>query len=89
MSTREWVAAPGPAEPAELTWLEKLFPAPRSYAVELWDGHELPSTGEATFRLVLKHPAALRRALTPPSNCRWQRPTSTATSTCRATFSPR
>jgi cyclopropane-fatty-acyl-phospholipid synthase len=59
----------GPTNPviarsAEL--LERLFPAPRSFAVRLWGEGELPADGAPLFTLVLNHPGALRRMFTPP-----------------------
>lgn len=44
--------------------LDQLFSPPRPFAVRLWDGTELP--GSAGACLVLRHPGALRRMLTPP-----------------------
>lgn len=41
--------------------LELIFPAPRQFAIRLWDGGELPHEGAPRFGLVLKHPGALRR----------------------------
>jgi len=46
--------------------LDRLFPPPRAFTIRLWDCTELPGTGHANFRLVLNHPGALRRMLTPP-----------------------
>ena len=46
--------------------LDRLFPLPRAFGVRLWDGTELPAVGCPTFRLVLKHPGAMRRMFTPP-----------------------
>jgi cyclopropane-fatty-acyl-phospholipid synthase len=46
--------------------LDRLFPPPRRFTVRLWDGTELPGSGDAGFCLVLNHPGALRRMLTPP-----------------------
>jgi cyclopropane-fatty-acyl-phospholipid synthase len=46
--------------------LDHLFPQPRPFGIHLWDGSELPATGQPAFYLVLKHPAALRRMFSPP-----------------------
>ncbi len=47
--------------------LDLLFPAPRVFAVRLWNGADLPPARDpAAFTLVLKHPGALRRMFTPP-----------------------
>ena len=44
--------------------LDRLFPPPRPFDVRLWDGTELSTRANAC--LVLQHPGALRRMLTPP-----------------------
>jgi cyclopropane-fatty-acyl-phospholipid synthase len=49
-----------------LALLEQLFPPPRTFVIRLWDGSELPVTGQPTFSLVLNHPSALKRMFTPP-----------------------
>lgn len=49
---------------ATVSLLNRLFPPPRPFAVRLWDGTELSARANAC--LVLKHPGALRRMLTPP-----------------------
>src|SRR3989304_7901593 len=49
-----------------VSFIQRLFPAPRPYAIVLWDGTELPAEGPPQFSLVLKHPGALRRMFTPP-----------------------
>ena len=46
--------------------IDRLFPPPRDFAVRLSDGTELPGPADPTFGLVLKHPGALRRMVTPP-----------------------
>ncbi len=46
--------------------LERIFPAPRSFSVRLWDQGELPADGTAQYTLVLNHPGALRRMFAPP-----------------------
>jgi cyclopropane-fatty-acyl-phospholipid synthase len=48
------------------TILDRLFPPPRSFTVRLWDGTELPGSGDVGFCLVFNSPGALRRMLTPP-----------------------
>jgi cyclopropane-fatty-acyl-phospholipid synthase len=65
----EGVAA-GRSAPATLRALEALLPAEsRDFAVRLWSGEILsPTPGyRPRFTLVLRHPAALRRMLWPPS----------------------
>ncbi|HEX2188659.1 MAG TPA: hypothetical protein VHG51_07150, partial [Longimicrobiaceae bacterium] len=42
-------------------FLERLFPAPRSFAVRLWEGTVLPADGPAGVTLALRTPGALRR----------------------------
>jgi cyclopropane-fatty-acyl-phospholipid synthase len=46
--------------------LDRLFPPPRRFTVRLWDGTELPGSGDSGFCPVFNHPGALRRMLTPP-----------------------
>lgn len=46
--------------------LNRLFPAPRAFAIRLWDGTEFPAEGRPTFQMVLNHAGALRRMFTPP-----------------------
>jgi len=46
--------------------LDRLFRPPRRFTVRLWDGTELPGSGDTGFCLVLNRPGALRRMLTPP-----------------------
>jgi cyclopropane-fatty-acyl-phospholipid synthase len=47
--------------------LDSIFPAPRNFAIRLWEGTTLPSAdGQAPFTLILNHPAALRLMFTPP-----------------------
>jgi cyclopropane-fatty-acyl-phospholipid synthase len=48
------------------TLLERLFPSPRSFSIQLWGEAEIPAEAEAQFRLVLNHPGALRRMIAPP-----------------------
>ena len=66
MSTRGIALSAKPATRGVVGFPQDLFPAPRAYSVELWDGSDLPATEAAKFRLVLQHPAALRRMITPP-----------------------
>lgn len=49
---------------ATIALIDHLLPPPRPFTMRLWDGTELP--GAAEVSLVLNHPAALRRMLTPP-----------------------
>ena len=49
-----------------LSILNRLFPAPRAFTIQLWNGTELPASSRPAFGLVLKHPGALRRMFTPP-----------------------
>ncbi len=58
--------ATGTIVPSMMSLLDHLFAPPRAFGVRLWDGTELPAVGRSTFRLVLKHPGALRRMFTPP-----------------------
>lgn len=46
--------------------LERLFPSPRPFGIQLWDGTQLPSAKQPAFTLVIRHPGALRRMVTPP-----------------------
>jgi cyclopropane-fatty-acyl-phospholipid synthase len=46
--------------------LERIFPSPRCFTVILWGMAELSADTEAKFSLVLKHPGALRRMISPP-----------------------
>jgi cyclopropane-fatty-acyl-phospholipid synthase len=57
----------GPLKTFTLSLLERVLPAPRGFAVRLWDGTTLPA-GEEPPRatLVLREPAALARMLAPP-----------------------
>ena len=49
-----------------LSLLDQLFPPPRKFAIRLWDGSELPSSGHPTFALILNHPGALKPRSTRP-----------------------
>ena len=46
--------------------LERIFPSPRHFTIQLWGQAELPSDNESQFTLVLNHPGALRRMFSPP-----------------------
>jgi cyclopropane-fatty-acyl-phospholipid synthase len=46
--------------------VERIFPAPRSFSIQLWGLAELPAEGKPDFSLVLNHPGALRRMFSPP-----------------------
>lgn len=46
--------------------LERVFPAPRSFGIRLWEGTQLPGKSNPSFTLVLCEPGSLRRMLTPP-----------------------
>ncbi len=46
--------------------LDQLFPPPRNFSIDLWGKAELPAEGTSQFTLILNHPGALRRMLTPP-----------------------
>ncbi len=46
--------------------VERIFPAPRNFSINLWGKGEIPADTPAQFRLVLNHPGALRRMFTPP-----------------------
>ena len=44
----------------------RILPQPRAFSVRLWDGTELPASGNSTFSLAINHPGALRRMFEPP-----------------------
>ncbi|HEX9092020.1 MAG TPA: cyclopropane-fatty-acyl-phospholipid synthase family protein [Anaerolineales bacterium] len=46
--------------------LERIFPAPHHFSINLWDQAQLPAEGENRFTMVLNHPGALRRMFSPP-----------------------
>ncbi len=48
------------------TLLDRIFPSPRRFSIQLWDQAEIPASAESKFTLVLNHPGALRRMFTPP-----------------------
>ena len=49
-----------------LDFLERIFPAPRPFAIRLWDGTSLAADGPSSFTLVLESRGALRRMFRPP-----------------------
>lgn len=55
-----------PARSLTVSVLERIFPAPRSFSIRLWDGSRLPAAGQPAFNLALNHPGALRHMLKPP-----------------------
>ncbi len=46
--------------------VNRLFPEPRAFALQLWDGTLLPAQSKATFALVLNTPSVLRHMFSPP-----------------------
>lgn len=46
--------------------IDIIFPPPRIFGVRLWDGSKLSSPNRPLFRIMLNHPAALRRKFMPP-----------------------
>ncbi|HET7322480.1 MAG TPA: cyclopropane-fatty-acyl-phospholipid synthase family protein, partial [Longimicrobiaceae bacterium] len=48
------------------SFLEHIFPAPRSFAIRLWTGETLPAAGTPDFTLVVSSPGSLRRMFRPP-----------------------
>lgn len=48
------------------TLLKQVFPSPRNFSIQLWDKAEIPAESEPRFSLVLNHPGALRRMISPP-----------------------
>ena len=46
--------------------LDRIFPAPRSFAIRLWDGTLLGADGPSSFTIVLNSRGALRRMFRPP-----------------------
>lgn len=46
--------------------LERIFPSPRNFSINLWGMAEIPADGDPEFSLVLNHPGALRRMFSPP-----------------------
>jgi cyclopropane-fatty-acyl-phospholipid synthase len=68
------MASTAPAAPPALdarvraasAFLERLFPAPREFAIRLWEGTVLPADGEPVFTLVVAAPGVLRAMFRPP-----------------------
>jgi len=46
--------------------LERIFPSPRHFSIQLWGQAEFPANTQSQFTLVLNHPGALRRMFAPP-----------------------
>ena len=46
--------------------IDRLFPEPRAFDMQLWDGTLLRAPGRPAFTLVLNTPSALRRMFSPP-----------------------
>jgi len=65
MSAATSLAKADPYVDRAVSILDRLFPPPRSFAVRLWEGTELPATKPA-FSLTLHHAGALRRMFAPP-----------------------
>jgi cyclopropane-fatty-acyl-phospholipid synthase len=62
-------AAPPTLDPgvqAASAFLERLFPAPREFAIRLWEGTVLPADGEPAFTLVITGPGVPRAMFRPP-----------------------
>src|SRR5215217_1529612 len=47
-------------------FLTRLLPEPRAFAIRLWDGTLMPSTGEAKLTIVINSAGALRRMFRAP-----------------------
>ena len=47
-------------------FLDRVFPAPRSFEVRLWNGEVLPSAGVPEFTIALSSPGSLKRMFRPP-----------------------
>jgi cyclopropane-fatty-acyl-phospholipid synthase len=47
-------------------FVDRVFPAPRHFAVRLWEGTVLPASGEAAFTLVIRDSGSLRRMFQMP-----------------------
>ncbi len=48
------------------SFLERVFPAPRTFEVRLWNGEILPSAGAPDFTIALASPGSLKRMFRPP-----------------------
>jgi cyclopropane-fatty-acyl-phospholipid synthase len=46
--------------------LERLFPSPRDFSIQLWGEMEIPADTDGQLILTLNHPGALRRMIVPP-----------------------
>lgn len=57
---------PGAAAPRAIAFLERLFPAPRSFDIRLWDGAVLPGEPGAKLTVVINSPGSLRRMIRLP-----------------------
>lgn len=66
MSQSVSVSSASAATSRTASLVDLLFPPPRNFEVRLSDGTLLPAAGTAAFGLVLKHPGALRRMVSPP-----------------------
>jgi cyclopropane-fatty-acyl-phospholipid synthase len=68
------MASTAPAAPPALdarvraasAFLERLFPAPREFAIRLWEGTVLPADGEPVFTFVVTAPGVLQAMFRPP-----------------------
>jgi cyclopropane-fatty-acyl-phospholipid synthase len=49
-----------------IDFLTRIFPAPRDFAIRLWDGTVLPAVAGPRFTLVITAPAVLRAMFRPP-----------------------
>jgi cyclopropane-fatty-acyl-phospholipid synthase len=59
-------AAAAPAATRTASFLERVFPSPRSFGIRLWNEEVLPASGPGRFTLVLTSPGSLRRMFAPP-----------------------
>ncbi len=48
------------------TFLDRIFPVPRRFAIRLWEGSVLPADGEAAFTLVFHDSGSIRRMFQTP-----------------------
>ena len=49
-----------------VSFLDRIFPPPRTFGIRLWDGTGLQANRTAPFTLILNYPGALRRMFSPP-----------------------
>lgn len=49
-----------------VTFLDRVFPAPRTFEVRLWNGEVLPAAGAPDFTIALASPGSLKRMFRPP-----------------------